>query len=117
MFSAEVYIQRRKKLIQDIGNGLVLLFGNKESPMNYAANTYPFRQDSTFLYFFGYDVPDLAAILDTQTGEQILYGDDLGVEDIIWMGYQEKLSEKAARSGINMVKPMDKLAGDICKAM
>ncbi len=117
MFSAEVYAQRRKKLIQQVGNGLILFLGNKESSMNYAANTYPFRQDSNFLYYFGHDVPDLAAILDTQSGEQILYGIDMGVEDIIWMGYQEKLSEKAKRTGISLVRPMEKLAGDLCKAM
>src|SRR4030042_1950754 len=117
MFSAEVYNQRRKKLMQRVGNGLVIFFGNKESSMNYGANTYPFRQDSNFLYYFGHDVPDLAAVLDTQSGDQILYGDDLGVEDIIWMGYQEKLIEKAARKGISIVSPMDNLAGDICKAM
>lgn len=117
MFSAEVYTQRRKKLMQRVGNGLIIFFGNKESSMNYGANTYPFRQDSNFLYYFGHDVPDLAALLDVQSGEEILYGDDLGVEDIIWMGYQEKLIEKAARIGISMVRPMDKLAGDICKAM
>jgi Xaa-Pro aminopeptidase len=117
MFAAEVYIQRRKRLIQQVGSGLIVLFGNKESSMNYVANTYPFRQDSNFLYYFGYDVPDMVATLDTQSGEQILYGDDLGVEDIIWMGYQEKLSEKAARVGVGIARPMDKLAGDICKVM
>jgi len=117
MFAAEVYVQRRKKLMQRVGNGLIVFFGNKESAMNYGANTYPFRQDSNFLYFFGHDVPDLAAILDVQSGDQILYGDDLGVEDIIWMGYQEKLIEKATRVGINRVRSMDKLAGDICKAI
>jgi Xaa-Pro aminopeptidase len=117
MFSAEVYIERRKKLMQRVGNGLIVFFGNTESSMNYGANTYPFRQDSNFLYYFGHDVPDLVAVLDVQSGDQILYGDDLGVEDIIWMGYQEKLVEKAARTGISNVRPMDKLAGDICKAM
>ncbi|MBN1416223.1 MAG: aminopeptidase P family protein [Bacteroidales bacterium] len=117
MFAAEIYKQRRKKLIQQVSNGLILLFGNKESSMNYIANTYPFRQDSNFLYYVGYDVPDLVAMLDTQSGEQILYGDDLGVEDIIWMGYQEKLTEKAARAGMDLVRPMERLAGDICKAM
>jgi Xaa-Pro aminopeptidase len=117
MFSAEVYTQRRKKLMQRVENGLIVFFGNKESSMNYSANTYPFRQDSNFLYYFGHDVPDLAAVLDVQSGDEILYGDDLGVEDIIWMGYQEKVNEKAARIGIRMVRSMDKLAGDICKAM
>jgi Xaa-Pro aminopeptidase len=103
--------------MQRIGNGLVVFFGNKESSMNYGANTYPFRQDSNFLYYFGHDVPDMAAVLDVQSGDQILYGDDLGVEDIIWMGYQEKLIEKAARIGITIVRPMDKLAGDIREAI
>jgi len=117
MFSAEVYTQRRKKLIQHVENGLIVLFGNKESSMNYTDNTYPFRQDSNFLYYFGHDMAGLAAIIDLQTGDQILYGDDLGVEDIIWMGYQEKVSEKAARVGMNIARPMEKLAGDICKAM
>ena len=117
MFFTEVYIERRKKLMQQVGNGLIVFFGNKESSMNYSANTYPFRQDSNFLYYFGHDVPDLAAVLDVQSGDQVLYGDDLVVEDIIWMGYQEKLIEKAARTGISNVRPMEKLAGDICKAI
>jgi Xaa-Pro aminopeptidase len=117
MFSAEEYTQRRKKLMQRVENGLIVFFGNRESSMNYGANTYPFRQDSNFLYYFGHDVPDLAAVLDVQSGDEILYGDDLGVEDIIWMGYQENVNEKAARIGIRMVRSMDKLAGDICKAM
>jgi Xaa-Pro aminopeptidase len=115
MFPTEVYLQRRKRLMQLVGNGLILLFGNKESSMNYVANTYPFRQDSTFLYYFGMDVPDIAALLDPQTGDQVIYGDDLGVEDIIWMGYQEKLASRAEKAGINMTKPLEKLAGDICK--
>ncbi|MBN2275239.1 MAG: aminopeptidase P family protein [Bacteroidales bacterium] len=117
MHTAEVYTQRRKNLMQKVGNGLILLFGNKESAMNYSANTYPFRQDSNFLYYAGHDEPDLAVLLDTQSGEQILYGDDLGVEDIIWMGYQESMSKKAENVGIEVVRPMEKLAGDLCKAM
>jgi Xaa-Pro aminopeptidase len=116
MFTAEVYIQRRKKLMQRVGNGLIVFFGNKESSMNYGANTYPFRQDSNFLYYFGHDMPDIAAVLDIQSGDQILYGDDLGVEDIVWMGYQEKMIEKANRIGINTVRSMDKLMSDISKA-
>jgi Xaa-Pro aminopeptidase len=116
MFSVDIYIHRRKKLIQVVGKGIVVLFGNKESSMNYAANTYPYRQDSNFLYYLGIDLPEMAAILDADTGEQVLYGDDPGMEDIIWMGYQEKLIEKGKRVGINSLKPMEKLAGDICKA-
>ncbi len=117
MFSADVYAQRRRKLMEKVGDGLILFLGNQESAMNYAANTYPFRQDSNFLYYFGLDEPGLAAVMDLQTGDQTLYGDDLGVEDIIWMGYQEKMTEKAQRTGMQLVRPMEKLAGDLCKAM
>lgn len=116
MFPKEVYIKRRQLLMQKVKNGLILLLGNKESPMNYAANTYPFRQDSNFLYFTGIDIPDIAIILDIETGEQILYGNEPDIEDIIWMGYQEPLIEKARRSGIHHVKPLKQLADDISHA-
>src|SRR4030042_172843 len=109
MFSAEVYIQRRKKLIQDIGNGLILLFGNKESPMNYAANTYPFRQDSTFLYFFGLDQPGLAAVIDIGEGTECVFGGDPTVEEIVWTGPVPLLCDRCSRVGVTQTAPSDRL--------
>ncbi len=103
--------------MQQINNGIILLLGNKESPMNYAANTYPFRQDSSFLYFTGIDIPNLVALFDNETGEQILYGNELDMEDIIWMGYHESLVERAGKSGIDKVKTLKQLADDISKAI
>ena len=77
MFASNIYIERRKRLKDDVGSGIILLLGNIESPMNYAANSYPFRQDSTFLYFFGLDKPGLAALIDVDEGTETVFGDDL----------------------------------------
>ena len=79
MFEKETYINRRKHLAQDIDNGIILLLGNEESPMNYTDNVYRFRQDSNFLYFVGIDKPHLAAIIDVDAGETTLFGDDLSM--------------------------------------
>ncbi len=92
-----------------MGSGLVLLLGHDLSPMNCADNPYPFRQDSSFLYFFGLDDPSLAGVIDIDTGAEYLYGDDLTVEEIVWTGPQPALSEKAARVGVAQTGP----AGDL----
>jgi Xaa-Pro aminopeptidase len=87
----------------------MLFIGNGDSPMNYADNAYFFRQDSSFLYFFGLDFKNLAAIIDASTGEEIIFGDDVEIEDVIWMGPQISLREKAEKVGINMTEPFRKL--------
>lgn len=92
-----------------VGRGLIFLLGNELSPMNYQDNTFPFRQDSNFLYYIGLDHPHLAAILDTETGECILFGDELSLDDIIWMGPQPPLTEQALVVGIQEVQPFDLL--------
>jgi Xaa-Pro aminopeptidase len=101
MFSKETYIHRREKLRKSISSGLILLLGNDESPMNYADNGYHFRQDSTFLYFFGLKLPFLAAILDCDSGEEMVFGNDLTVEDFVWMGPQPTINVQSVRVGIN----------------
>jgi Xaa-Pro aminopeptidase len=101
MFSAATYLNRRDLLRKTVGNGLILLLGNEESPMNYTDNTYHFRQDSTFLYFFGLNFPGLAAVLDCENGDDIVYGNDLTVEDFVWMGPQPTIAERAKAAGIN----------------
>jgi Xaa-Pro aminopeptidase len=117
MFNAETYSNRRKRLIQGVSDGIILLPGNVESPMNYADNTYYFRQDSSFLYFFGLDMPRLAAIIDTESGEEILFGDDVSLEDIIWMGPQIPMREKAALVGVRNVLGYSSLSDQINKAI
>lgn len=116
MFDASVYKRRRQELIRRVGSGLVLLTGNTEAPMNYAGNTYPFRQDSTFLYYFGIDVPNLHALIDTESGEEIVFGDDFSLDDIIWMGDLPGVKELAEQAGVAMSSPLSELPACIRKA-
>ena len=104
MFSKEVYQQRRNALKTAIGEGIILLPGNEESGMNYRDNLYPFRQDSCFLYFTGIDRPDLCFMIDIDSNQEILFGDDATVEDIVWTGPQEALALQAEKSGIAYVR-------------
>jgi Xaa-Pro aminopeptidase len=117
MFEKKVYIDRRQKLRSSLSDGIVLLLGNVDSPMNYPANTFHFRQDSTFLYFFGLDFQGLAAIIDVESGEEIIFGDDADIEDIIWMGPQDSMAEKAARSGVGKTLPFIDIFETIRKAI
>ncbi|MBP7052056.1 MAG: aminopeptidase P family protein [Phycisphaerae bacterium] len=109
MFPAATYRQRRVRLREQIGSGLILLPSNDESPMNFASNTYPFRQDSTFLYFFGLDLPNLAAIIDADAGTECVFGDDPSVEDIVWTGPQTLLRDRCQQVGVTSTAPADKL--------
>ncbi|NWF50840.1 MAG: aminopeptidase P family protein [Ignavibacteriaceae bacterium] len=101
MFDSKTYTQRRSLLKQQVGSGIILFPGNKESAMNYPANTYRFRQDSNFLYFFGLDYPDLTAVIDVDNNRDLLFGNDFSVDDIVWMGPQKSIRDKALDSGIN----------------
>lgn len=105
MFSKDTYIARRAKLKQTVGSGLLLFLGNDESGMNYADNTYHFRQDSTFLYFFGLPYAGLSAIIDVDDDKEIIFGDELTIDDIVWMGAQPTLKEKSEMAGITEVRP------------
>lgn len=110
MFEKNIYVNRRKRLTDKMQSGVGLFPGNDESPMNYAGNTYKYRQDSSFLYFFGLDFPGLTAIIDFDSGEEIIFGDDVDIDDIIWMGPQVPIKENAAKVGVNKTAPMNKLA-------
>lgn len=111
MFTNETYINRRLALRKSLKSGILLFLGNDESPMNYADNTFHFRQDSTFLYFFGLDFAGLAGIIDLDEGKEILFGNDLTVEDIVWMGTQPTLPQRAVSYGLTLIKPYSELAG------
>lgn len=109
MFSKETYCGRREKLLTRVGSGIILLLGNDESPKNYLDNPYPFRQDSNFLYFAGLSFPGLAMLVDTESGEEILFGDDASIDHIVWTGQQVSTSEKAALAGIEDSRPFTSL--------
>jgi Xaa-Pro aminopeptidase len=116
MFKPETYIQRRKTLAERVGSGLILLLGNDESPMNYADNGYHFRQDSTFLYYFGIDFPGLAAIIDIENGTQTIFGNDYTIDDIVWMGPQPTIADRAFEAGITSSLPLSELPNYLAKA-
>lgn len=106
MFAKNIYINRRQKLAESVSEGIILLLGNVDSPMNYLDNTFHFRQDSSFLYFFGLDFPGLAAAMDVDSKEEIIFGNDVDIDDIIWMGPQIPLSENAQKVGVRKTKPL-----------
>lgn len=111
MFEKEVYIGRRAKLRDQMSSGVVLLLGNPEAPMNYPGNPYQYRQDSSFLYFFGLNYPGLIGIIDVDNDCSYLFGDDVDLDDIIWMGPQPTLKEDAAKAGIEKTAPYKDAAG------
>lgn len=115
MFNAD-YKKRRKDLREKLGNGLIILLGNNEAPCNYPDNTYKFRQDSTFLYFFGINQPGVAGAIDAESGEEYLFGDDVTMDDIIWMGPQPSMKELAAEIGVGNSAPYAKLKELVQKA-
>ena len=116
MFDKSVYIDRRNRLRSELPGGLILIPGNSEVSFNYPANTYHFRQDSNFLYFFGLDFPDLAGVMDIDEGRDYIFGDDVDLDDIIWMGPQPLMSDRAAKAGIEHTAPLRDLTTFIQEA-
>ncbi|MBI9037505.1 MAG: aminopeptidase P family protein [Bacteroidales bacterium] len=117
MFDKNVYIERRNKLRKDMKSGIALILGNAEAPYNYPANTYHFRQDSNFLYFFGLDHPDLAGVFDIDENKDYIFGSDVDLDDIIWMGPQPSIKDRAAEVGVENTLPMNELSCFLNKAI
>ena len=113
MFPKDTYVGRRQQLKKSVSKGLLLFLGNEETGMNYADNTYHFRQDSTFLYYFGLDKAGLAAIIDVESGEEWIVGDEISIDDVIWTGPQPTLQEQAERVGVAKILPKSALESQI----
>lgn len=116
MFTKETYIARRAKLKQAVGSGLLLFLGNDECGMNYEDNTYHYRQDSTFLYFFGLPYAGLSAIIDIDNDREIIFGDELTIDSIVWMGTQPTLKEKSEATGLKEVLPANEIINYLKRA-
>ncbi len=116
MFSTQTYIERRNALKRTVGSGLILIMGNEEAPMNYHDNTYRYRQDSSFLYYFGISLANLAAVIDVDSGEEIIFGDEFSMDDIIWVGPQPTLADQARKVGVYRTGAYSKLADKLAKA-
>ncbi len=117
MFSTRTYQSRREALQKNVSSGIILLMGNGEAPINFKDNTYPFRQDSTFLYYFGIATPGLAAVIDIDEDHTTIFGDEMTIDDIIWMGRLETLKEKASKAGVTHTRPTNALAAVLLQAM
>ena len=113
MFGKEVYIARRQALLRQLAGqkGIALFLGNVDAPAQYKDNCYKWRQDSTWLYFFGINEARFAATLDLETGEETIYADDYGIDDIIWMGPMPSVRSLADAAGVANTAPYDALAG------
>lgn len=115
MFSAKTYSKRRSELKKRFKKGILLFLGNNEAPMNYADNVYHFRQDSTFLYYWGLNQPGAAAVINIDKDQDVLFADDRSIDEIVWMGHDESILEKASKAGVTNVKPYSKLDNYIKK--
>ncbi len=117
MFSRETYVNRRNALSSRFDGGILLFPGNKESPMNYADNCYHFRQDSSFLYYFGLNQPDLAAVIDVDAGTTTVFGDELSIDYIVWMGDLPTIAHRAELVGVTDTQPLSALAEMTARAV
>lgn len=110
MFSKKTYVNRRTELKKLVKKGVILLFGNNESPVNYPSNGYyPFRQDSSFLYYFGINRDGLVGIIDIDEDTETIVGNDIDIEDIVWFGSVDSVKELAASVGVSKTAPMKQL--------
>lgn len=124
MFDKSIYIRRRKTLMDKMSatasegrRGIALFIGNAEAPAQYEDNCYKFRQDSTWLYYFGIDEPMFAAVLDLDEGTETIFADDVEIGDIIWMGPQPGVQSKAEGVGISASAPYSSLDNVVAKAL
>jgi len=117
MFKSEVYNRRREELHKKVKSGIALFISNTEAAMNYPDNTYHFRQDSDFLYYFGLDLPGFTGLIDFDSGKDRIFSNDIDMDDIIWMGPQPKVKDLALKCGITETAPMVKLEETIKNAL
>ena len=111
MFSKQTYLSRREELKRLVGSGIIILFGNNDAPCNYPSNAYdPFRQDSSFLYYIGLKQPGLVGVIDIDSDSEVLYGDDIDIEDIVWYGSVDSVAQMAASVGVAQTAPMSALS-------
>lgn len=117
MFNSKIYVERRKALKKQVKSGVLLFPGHVESPMNYAGNTYHFRQDSSFLYYFGLDNPGFVGLIDVDEGKDYIFGEDFTIDDIIWMGPQPKVADLAALVGVQNTGTLAQLSEKVHKTI
>lgn len=116
LFDKQTYIERREVLRKRINSGLIIIMGNNDSPMNYPNNTYKFRQDSSFLYYFAQHRNGLVGVIDADEGKEYLIGNDIDIDDIVWYGSVDSVADMAAQIGVANSAPMAHLKVLVDKA-
>lgn len=116
LFSKQTYVNRRSILKETVGSGLIILMGNNDSPANYPSNVYKFRQDSSFLYYFGLHREGLVGVIDVDNNQEYLIGNDIDIEDIVWFGQVDSVADMAAQAGVANSAPMSELQRLVEKA-
>lgn len=116
MFPKQTYIDRRRQLKESVGSGILLFLGNQEAPLNFADNAYRYRQDSTFMYYWDQPYAGLNALIDIDNDREIVFGDELTIDYIVWMGNQPTIHEKAAAVGVSETMPSGELRSYLDKA-
>ncbi len=117
MFQANLYTKRRAELKAKMSSGIVLLPGNTEAAYNYPANTFHYRQDSNFLYFFGLNIADLFGVIDLDADKDYIFGNDFDIDDIIWMGPQPSVKELASKAGVENTDNLKALENFVANAV
>lgn len=117
LFDKEIYSNRRQQLKKEMKSGVLLFIGNQEASFNYPANTYAFRQDSNFLYYFGLDLYNLVGVMDVDADQDMIFGNDVEIDDIIWMGPQPSMKDLSDKVGVKHSSPLDELDLFIKKAI
>ncbi len=110
MFSKEIYVSRREQLRSKLKSGIIIMLGNSEVPYNYRSNTYAFRQDSSFLYYFGLNHADYVGVMDIDAATDCIYGNDYSLDSIIWMGNVPTVREQAESVGVTATASLNDLS-------
>lgn len=116
MFAPHTYAERRARLRSMIGNGIIILNGNFDTAINCPNNAMAFRQESSFMYYFGLSVARLVGVIDVDNDRDTLYGNDVTIDEMIWTGPQPSMAEQAARVGVTHTAPYDKVADIVAEA-
>ena len=118
MFDKQTYVNRRARLRSLVNDGIIIIFGNNESPCNYPSNGYyPFRQDSSFLYYFGLNRDGLVGVIDIDNNSETVFGNDIDIEDIVWYGSVDSVHDLAAQVGVEHTAPMRALKNTCNEAL
>ena len=118
MFDKQTYVNRRARLRSLVNDGIIIIFGNNESPCNYPSNGYyPFRQDSSFLYYFGLNRDGLVGVIDIDNNSETVFGNDIDIEDIVWNGSVDSVHDLSAQVGVEHTAPMRALKNTCNEAL